>query len=70
MSLSVASAEEDGQGHLISEDMDFFEPSAKGKAGQREKLLDGRQVGSVQKYLRRTHNVYVKSLVLFENSSR
>lgn len=65
VSLSVKSAEQEGKSNLITEDMDFFEPAAKGQSKVREKFLDGRLKGSVQKYLRKKHEVYVQSVFLY-----
>jgi hypothetical protein len=65
VAVAVTSAARDGGSFLLTEDLDFFEPAMKGQKGMRDRLLSGKRVGGVQRYLRKNHDVNVRSVVLF-----
>lgn len=65
LAVAITDAEQEGTSRLLSEDVDFFDPRAKAQAKVRAKLMDGRAVGAVARYLRKTHAVHVQSVILF-----
>jgi len=61
---TALSAATDGSCELLTDDMDYFDPTKKGQPKERDRHLSGKPVGAVRRRLRRV-NVEVLSVRLF-----
>ncbi len=64
LTVALTDAATQGRSRLLTEDLDFFDPKAKGQAKTRQRLLSGQTSAPVATFLSSKHKVKVQSACL------